>query len=98
MTAPEQAAQAVLNALPLVPAGRLIEATIQSLGVTWTGQSITGLGFVVVAFPAGIQACRWLGSFAAEVVANPNAWEGRAVLLVTTGGTPIVLGSINTEG
>ena len=96
----ERAAQAVLAAMPSLPSGRPVEAILTAVDFAMTSAgAVTGVVAVEVAFPAGTQSARWLGAFAAEVVANPlGPWVGRRVLLLALGDVPIVLGTIHTEG
>ncbi len=100
---PQRAAQAVLAAMPAIPSGRPAEAKLTAVAFAIdTDGTVTGVAAVEVAFAAGPQECRWLGSFAAEVVADPRStWPGRSVSLLLTGDLPIVLGTIYgppTEG
>lgn len=92
------AVQAVLSVLPAIPAGRPVEGTLTAVDMAITpGGVVTGVDAVEVEFPAGRQACRWLASFAAEVVADPSStWPGRSVLLLTLGDMPVVVGTIQT--
>ena|SRR5690349_10661577 len=92
------AAQAVLAAMPSPQPGRPVEATLTAVDyITDHAGTLTGISAVEVEFPAGLQACRWLGSFAAEVLADPAAaWPGRSVLLLAIGDMPVVVGAIQT--
>jgi hypothetical protein len=58
---------------------------------------VVGVTGVDVRFESGTRSCEWLGSFAAEVIANqPVSLTGRDVLVEIVGGRRIVTGVIWT--
>ncbi len=94
---PQRAAQAVLAAMPAGQSGRPIEAPLTAVDMVITPAGVvTGIDAVEVQFPGDVQRCRWLGGFAAEVVAAPAAaWPGRRGLQLTLGDMPVVVGTIH---